>query len=133
MQLFAVGSIGSCWPHDHTFLYHDSGSHAHNSQRCLSLGWVNCCRPRDGPIRKHCLQHFLHCVHICCHRKMFTEPLPSNGCLCGAVLTPLFWLSGIMSQYVMPLPKYLKYIFPNIKLHLKFSMETEMNISTNFV
>jgi hypothetical protein len=32
--------------------------------------------------RYHCLQQSLYCcVCVCCHSNMFSEPLPSNGCL----------------------------------------------------
>jgi hypothetical protein len=40
-------------------------------------------------------------MHIHCYGDMFTNLLPSNGRLHSTALTPLFQLSGIISQYRM--------------------------------
>jgi hypothetical protein len=55
---------------------------------------------RGRPKTKCRLRKFLYCcMHICSCRKVFTKPLPSNGCLQGASLTQLFQLSSVMSWH----------------------------------
>jgi hypothetical protein len=44
-----------------------------------------------------------YCVLIRCCGNVPSEPMPSNGRVCGTSLTAHFWRSGLMSQYYLSL------------------------------